>query len=207
MAPKFKVTKDQVLDSAMKIANESGLEAITARELANRLGVSSRPIYSVYASMEDLKREVVKKVFALFAAEMVKDNGIGDPFMRGGLNYINFAKKFPQLYRINNVTGHKYHGKEEEAIYNQMVETVRAQTCYSEFSHEEMTMLFTKMWIFSHGLADLISQGTIPEFTDEFALRVMKETGEAVIRFQLMLKKGEVQTRVCSPDHVIKKMI
>lgn len=205
MPPKFKLTKDQIIDAAMEIAGESGIEAVTARELAKRIGVSSRPIYSIYESMEELKREVVKRVFLHFAAEMMAEKESEDPFLSSGINYINYAKKYRQFYRITNVTGHKYHDKEEEQIYNQMIEHMRNQPYYSEFSHEEMHDLFTKMWIFSHGLADLVSQGTIPEFTDDFALRMMSEVGESVIRFKLMLKKGEVD-HCCSPDEaVIKK--
>jgi AcrR family transcriptional regulator len=205
MPPKFKLTKDQIIGAAMEIAGESGIEAVTARELGIRLGVSSRPIYSVYESMEELKREVVKRVFRHFAAEMMVKGESDDPFLCSGINYINYAKKYRQFYRITNVTGHKYHGKEEEQMHIQMIENMRNQPHYSEFTHEEMHDLLTKMWIFSHGLADLVSQGTIPEFNDAFALRMMQEVGEAVIRFKLMLKKGEVQSCTSPVETVVKK--
>jgi len=192
MPPKAKVTKEQIIAAAMEIAKESGIEAVTARELGNRMGVSSRPLYSVYASLEELKREVVKRVFRHYIGEMEKDNGITDPFLRGGLNYIHYARNFREFYRINNVTGHKYHDKEVGEMFREMVEKVRSQASYSEFTHEEMTGLFMKMWVFTHGLADLCSQENRSEFSDELILKLMKEVGEAVVRFELMIKKGEV---------------
>ena len=38
MPPKLKVTREQIKEVSMKIAETSGIEAITARELGKRLG-------------------------------------------------------------------------------------------------------------------------------------------------------------------------
>lgn len=45
MAPKKKFTKDQIIDAAFEIARTEGIEFITIRKVAEKLGGSIAPIY------------------------------------------------------------------------------------------------------------------------------------------------------------------
>ena len=60
MPPKSKFTRDEILNMALCITKEHGIDAVTARELGNRLGSSARPIFTVFQSMEQVQREVVQ---------------------------------------------------------------------------------------------------------------------------------------------------
>ena len=44
MPPKPKFTKDEIVDAALDIVSRDGVEAMTAREVGERLGSSARPI-------------------------------------------------------------------------------------------------------------------------------------------------------------------
>ena len=72
MPPKPKFTKEEIIQTAVRIAEEKGLSAITARELADRLSVSSRPIYSYFESVDELKKEVIKTIMKIFTDELYK---------------------------------------------------------------------------------------------------------------------------------------
>lgn len=52
MPPKPKFTKDEIVDAALDIVSRDGVEAMTAREVGERLGSSARPIFTVFGSME-----------------------------------------------------------------------------------------------------------------------------------------------------------
>ena len=52
MPPKAKVTREDILSACVEIIRESGFDAVNARALASRLGCSTQPIFSNYASME-----------------------------------------------------------------------------------------------------------------------------------------------------------
>lgn len=45
MAPKKKFTKDQIIDAAFEIARVEGVNSITIRKVAEKLGGSIAPIY------------------------------------------------------------------------------------------------------------------------------------------------------------------
>ena len=61
MPPKAKFTKDEILNTALNITREQGIDAVTARELGARLGSSPRPIFTIFKSMEEVKDFVILK--------------------------------------------------------------------------------------------------------------------------------------------------
>ena len=58
MAPRVKVTGETVVNAAVEVVRECGAQALNARALAARLGCSTQPIFSNFASMEELRRAV-----------------------------------------------------------------------------------------------------------------------------------------------------
>ena len=56
MPPKPKITKDMILNTVLKITREMGFEAVNARSVAGRLECSTRPIFTCYKNMEELKK-------------------------------------------------------------------------------------------------------------------------------------------------------
>lgn len=173
----------------MSIAETSGLEAITARELGNRLGVSSRPLYSIFSSIDELKREVVGMICDLFAAELSKDRDSSDDFFKVGLNYLDFARNHPEFYRILHSTGLRY--MDLKSVEEIIVEQVRSNSeYYAEFTKEEMSDLYRKMGIFSHGLADMLARDTSRSISEEDARQILFETGGALVRDKLAQKEA-----------------
>ena len=53
MPPKPKFTRDEIVQAALTIVSEKGVEALTAKELGDALGASARPIFTVFASMKE----------------------------------------------------------------------------------------------------------------------------------------------------------
>lgn len=70
MARKESVTKNMILETAVQLAKEEGIENVTARKLANKIGCSTQPIFRVYANMTELYTEVYQKAIDLFAVIM-----------------------------------------------------------------------------------------------------------------------------------------
>ena len=52
MPPKAKFTKDEMINAALAITRRSGIETVTAREMAAELGVSTRPIFTYFKSID-----------------------------------------------------------------------------------------------------------------------------------------------------------
>ncbi len=100
MPPKVKFQKDEIVAAALRVARAKGIDAVTAREVALELGVSTRPIFTWFDTMDQLRAEV----FAL-AKDRYRDyieRGLAGPipFLGVWQQYIHFAKDEPELYRL-----------------------------------------------------------------------------------------------------------
>ena len=66
MPPKAKVTGESILQAAVALVREKGVEALNARSLAAAIGCSTQPIFSNYESMEDLRDDVMGEAYHLY---------------------------------------------------------------------------------------------------------------------------------------------
>ncbi len=57
-------TKEMIVDAAFQLTREKGWGAVTARNVARRLGSSTMPLYSSMKSMEDIEAEVRRRLEA-----------------------------------------------------------------------------------------------------------------------------------------------
>lgn len=105
MPPKPKFTREELVLASLAIVGEQGVEALTARELAKRLGCSTRPIFTVFDDMDGLKEEVRRvtavQVEKLCSYAMIES---GD-FAQAVIQAVLFAKREPNLYRLVFMTG------------------------------------------------------------------------------------------------------
>ena len=58
MPPKVKFTKDEIVAAGLRVARIKGAEGVTARDIAAELGVSTRPIFTYYRGMDELRSDL-----------------------------------------------------------------------------------------------------------------------------------------------------
>jgi AcrR family transcriptional regulator len=66
MPPKAKFKKEQITQAALDIIREKGTDNLTARALADRLGSSACPIFTVFKNMEEVQQSAVEEAKALY---------------------------------------------------------------------------------------------------------------------------------------------
>ena len=88
MPPKVKFTKDEIVHAALNVARVKGLAAVTTRDIAAELSVSTRPIFTYFKSMAEVREAI------LHAAEKIYQE-----YLSVGL-HLRFAREEPQLYRM-----------------------------------------------------------------------------------------------------------
>ena len=66
MPPKVKVTKDDIVKTAIELVREHGEEALGARAIAARIGCSTQPVFSNFATMEELRRAVIAAAYDIY---------------------------------------------------------------------------------------------------------------------------------------------
>ena len=58
MPPRPKFSREEIVEAALRVVSEKGVEALTAKALGDALGSSARPIFTVFRSMKEVQDEV-----------------------------------------------------------------------------------------------------------------------------------------------------
>jgi AcrR family transcriptional regulator len=66
MPPKVRVTKEEIINAAFEIVRRSGPQALNARNVATALNCSTQPIFSNFASMEELQEAVGVAAYEMY---------------------------------------------------------------------------------------------------------------------------------------------
>jgi len=95
--------KEQVVDEAFKLIEEQGLDKLSLRDIARRLGVSHQAPYRHFPSRDHILAAVISKCFETFAEHLEARASREDAFQdlgQMGVAYLEFATQFPLHYRL-----------------------------------------------------------------------------------------------------------
>ncbi|HYW31060.1 MAG TPA: TetR/AcrR family transcriptional regulator, partial [Gemmatimonas sp.] len=95
--------RERCLREAMAILDSAGLEALSLREVARRLGVSHQAPYKHFASRDHLLAELVQRAFVAFAAFLdPRPGGATADADLGAMGhaYLAYARQHPLQYRL-----------------------------------------------------------------------------------------------------------
>lgn len=159
MPPKAKITKDMILNIVFDITRDTGFETVNARSISNKLLCSTRPIFTCYENMDELKAEFLDFSYRYYK-EYVSNyyNSVSvSPYIVFPLSYIEFAQKETNLFKllfINNIDL-----KMTEAIdfYNE-IDNEKNAKLFSEtigVELEQAKIIFLDLFFYAHGMAVL----------------------------------------------------
>lgn len=169
MPPKPKFTSDEIILAALAIVSDRGVNSLTARELAGKMGCSTRPIFTVFSDMDELKHEVRK--LAAEQLQKICDHTINEhgSFVEVAIEVIRFAKRDPNLYDLLFM----FRDNQQVGFLDLMQDSERSERSYIEFISETYGLeeanartLFRQMWIHCLGMGVMcVTQRYV--FTDE----------------------------------------
>lgn len=188
MPPKCKFTKDEIIQATLNIVREEGIDAITARGLAAKLGTSTRPIFTFYETMEDLRRDTVMAAKELYTQYAVEGLHAEPPFMGVGVQYLKFAKEEPKLFqllfmsempeKIDPFTALRTFDDRFEDVVHMIQDGFQVDS-------DAAARLYRHLWIYTHGIATLLVT-KVCSFTDEEIGQMLTEV------FVSLMKQGEI---------------
>ncbi len=159
MPQKAKFTKDEIINAAIYIIENKGIEYLTARSLGEKLGTSARPIFTTFKNMDDVLNGALKfanDLYKNYVAEGLKES---IAFKGVGTAYIRFAAEHPKLFGLLFMKEHKSVPNSNnvlgliEGSYQEILNSITDSYKVSEDFAKE---LYLHMWIYSHGIAVLI---------------------------------------------------
>lgn len=154
--PKFKFTREEIIQAALDLTRESGIAAVTARGLGAKLGSSVKPIFSLFENMEEVQNEVLKAAEKLSQARIreTMESGQYPPYKASGIAYICFAREEKELFKLLYMRDRSRETFDEGDSIKPLIEEIQKQTGLSE---EDAYRFHLEMWVYVHGIATMIA--------------------------------------------------
>lgn len=158
-------TREAILDAAMQIVKQHGVEALSIREIAGRIDYSPSGLYEYFSSKEEIIDALVDMGFASLTARL--EHGIHGAtatarLQEAGKVYMHFALQEPQLYLM--MFNHKplfplpLTEVEQNTAYSQLLQILQDGLLSGEFRSAggagARELAYTS-WSLMHGLSML----------------------------------------------------
>lgn len=159
MPAKKTISKEKIIDAALKIVKKRGMEGLNMRALAKECKCSTQPIYLSFGGAEELKNEVTKRIFQCYLKYREEEIGGGKypKYKAAGMAYIRFAKYESQFFKylfMRKRTAETVGA--EDGDFDEVKNIVSSE--YS-LGADKALSLHTHMWIYVHGLAAMFATG------------------------------------------------
>lgn len=194
MPPKIRYTKDEVIGAAVNVVEKKGLNSLTARRVAARLGSSVAPVYSYFDTMDELALCVIKetqKALLEYTSRPYTDR----VFLNMGTGVAMFANEHRLLYRALMLERDSY-----SDVVNEFLDTLESELIkdsrFTSLSASERHILLRKMWTFTHGLASLICVGLIKDCAQEYIIKALLDIGTDVISATLAKHRDDSKSEI-----------
>lgn len=176
MPPSTKYTPERILEVALALTREAGIGAISARAVAAQLGCSTGPIFTHFASMDDLLEQLMDRIIALFADATTAPPGV-DPLVGSGVGWLRFAAEQPRLYEALFLRPDHWHAK-WGPVRRDLAERMGAHPRFGALDKAARFALVGRASIIMHGLGLEIWSGRLRTRDYE---RLVRELAQPVI--------------------------
>lgn len=192
MPPKAKFTRDKIIQTALNIVQENGMESLSARALGTRLDSSARPIFTVFQNMEEVQQAVLNAARSKYDEYTLKGLSQTPAFKGVGKQYIQFAKDEPKLFHLlfmsekfDTITVDNMLALDD--YYDEIISSIQTQY---DVSKNIANKLYRHLWIYTHGIATLIAT-KVCVFTDKEIDTMLTEIFMGILK-KIMSDKKEI---------------
>ena len=95
--------RQTIINTALDILNNEGLEKLSLREIARRIDYTPAALYEYFDSKEALLQALVLEADRQLTQMMrtaIQDCPVDQKLLKAGMTYIQFAESNPQLYQL-----------------------------------------------------------------------------------------------------------
>lgn len=156
MPPKVRITKNDIIKTALELLRENGETAINARKIAEELNCSTQPIFSNFSTMEELQGTVVTEAYKHYLNFLQREVEVGKypKYKAFGMAYIRFAKEERELFKLlfmRDRTG------EKTSMSSDFDESVQMIMKANGVTIETARLIHLEMWTCVHGIGTMLA--------------------------------------------------
>lgn len=156
MAPRVKITKEEIIKTAVDLVKAGGVQALNARAIAAALNCSTQPVFSNFPTMEKLQEEVTIAAYDLYLGFLKNEAESGQypKYKSYGLAYIRFAKEEKELFKLLYMCDRQEKEITPTLDFKASVQMIMDANGVTKDKAERMHL---EMWTCVHGIATMIA--------------------------------------------------
>ncbi|MBE6531234.1 MAG: TetR/AcrR family transcriptional regulator [Ruminococcaceae bacterium] len=161
MPPKVKITKNEIIQTALELLRKEGESAINARSLASALGCSTQPIFSNFATMEDLQNAVRSSAYELYLDFLNREaeSEKYPKYKAFGMAYVRFAKEEKELFRFLFMCDRTGEDISPTVDFEESAQIIMNAT---GVSIEKARLMHLEIWSCVHGIGTMLATSFLP---------------------------------------------
>ena len=171
MPRKTTISKEVILDAALKMLIRDGYASVNVKTLAKEIGCSTQPIVWHFENMDGLRNALAVYAAEYAAGKAANDRGNSlESFEFLGRAYVRLAMEEPNLFKFlylgESPLGKPYDLKDIGREKNrEMINMISEQTGLDE---KHVISFVRNTLIYSHGIATMIATGMLKGTEKEF---------------------------------------
>jgi len=156
MPPKVKITKEEIIRVSVELVKRNGEEALNARAIACAMNCSTQPIFSNFATMEELKTAVIIDAYNHYLGFIKREveSGKYPQYKAFGMAYIRFANEENELFKLLFMCDRQGRELIPTSDFNQSVEIIMKANGVTK---EKAELMHLEMWVSVHGIATMLA--------------------------------------------------
>jgi AcrR family transcriptional regulator len=160
MPPKVKVTKQDILQTALELLRKNGEAAFNARSIANALGCSTQPVFSNFSTMEELQQAVNMAAYHRYLGFLKNEaeSGKYPVYKAFGMAYIRFAREEKELFKLLFMCDRKGEDRTPKEDFEASVDFIVKA---NGIQRETAELMHLEMWACVHGIATMLATSFI----------------------------------------------
>ena len=161
MPPKVKITKDDIIQTALDLLRKNGDAAINARSLASALNCSTQPIFSNFSTMEELQKAALANAYELYLDFLKREveSGKYPQYKAFGMAYIRFAKEERALFKLLFMRDRTGEDMSPSLDFEASVQMIMKA---NGVSIEKARLMHMESWAFVHGIGTMLATSFLP---------------------------------------------
>ena len=179
MPPKIKITKEDILVTALALVREKGVTALNARAIASSLSCSTQPIFSNFSTMGDLQEATILAAYEIYLSFLKEEaeNGKYPTYKAFGMAYTRFAKQEKELFKLLFMRDRtKENISPPPPDFTKSVEMIMQANGVSE---ETAKLMHLEMWTAVHGIGALLATSFF-SFEEELISQILTDVYQGV---------------------------
>ena len=156
MPPKVRITKEDIVKTAIELVRVSGAKSINARAVASLLNCSTQPIFSNFATMEELEKATQVAAYEHYLSFLDAEVKRGEypKYKSFGMAYIRFAGEEKELFKLLFMRNRTNEDLTPSNDFNESVQMIMSS---NGITYDKAVLMHMECWSAVHGIAVMIA--------------------------------------------------